>query len=29
VPRLGRVVPGQGVIFMSFKKIEATLKEVL
>jgi len=29
VPRLGRVVPGQGVIFMSFKTIEAKLKEVL
>ena len=26
IPRLGRVVPGQGIIFMSFEFIESTLK---
>jgi solute carrier family 25 (mitochondrial citrate transporter), member 1 len=26
VPRLGRVVPGQGIIFMSFETIQATLE---
>ena len=26
VPRLGRVVPGQGIIFMSFESIESTLQ---
>ena len=28
-PRLGRVVPGQGVIFMSFEKIQAVVEEFL
>ena len=27
VPRLGRVVPGQGIIFMSFETIQSALKE--
>ena len=27
VPRLGRVVPGQGIIFMSFETIQTTLKD--
>jgi solute carrier family 25 (mitochondrial citrate transporter), member 1 len=27
VPRLGRVVPGQGIIFMSFETIEGALKK--
>ena len=27
VPRLGRVVPGQGIIFMSFEAIEAALAQ--
>jgi solute carrier family 25 citrate transporter 1 len=27
VPRLGRVVPGQGIIFMSFETIEGTLRK--
>jgi solute carrier family 25 citrate transporter 1 len=27
VPRLGRVVPGQGIIFMSFETIQATLED--
>ena len=27
VPRLGRVVPGQGIIFMSFETIQSTLEE--
>jgi solute carrier family 25 citrate transporter 1 len=26
VPRLGRVVPGQGIIFMSFEAIQSTLE---
>jgi solute carrier family 25 (mitochondrial citrate transporter), member 1 len=26
VPRLGRVVPGQGIIFMSFESIENALQ---
>jgi solute carrier family 25 citrate transporter 1 len=26
VPRLGRVVPGQGIIFMSFETIMSTLE---
>lgn len=26
VPRLGRVVPGQGIIFMSFETIQSTLE---
>jgi solute carrier family 25 (mitochondrial citrate transporter), member 1 len=26
IPRLGRVVPGQGIIFMSFESIEQALK---
>ena len=26
VPRLGRVVPGQGIIFMSFESIQSTLE---
>jgi solute carrier family 25 (mitochondrial citrate transporter), member 1 len=26
IPRLGRVVPGQGIIFMSFESIEEALK---
>jgi solute carrier family 25 citrate transporter 1 len=25
IPRLGRVVPGQGIIFMSFESIESAL----
>jgi len=29
VPRLGRVVPGQGIIFMSFESIQNKLVEVL
>lgn len=27
VPRLGRVVPGQGIIFMSFETIQNTLEQ--
>lgn len=27
VPRLGRVVPGQGIIFMSFETIQQTLEK--
>jgi solute carrier family 25 (mitochondrial citrate transporter), member 1 len=27
VPRLGRVVPGQGIIFMSFETIESALEQ--
>jgi solute carrier family 25 citrate transporter 1 len=27
VPRLGRVVPGQGIIFMSFDLIESALEK--
>lgn len=27
VPRLGRVVPGQGIIFMSFEAIQSTLEK--
>jgi solute carrier family 25 (mitochondrial citrate transporter), member 1 len=27
VPRLGRVVPGQGIIFMSFETIENILQQ--
>ena len=27
VPRMGRVVPGQGIIFMSFETIQQTLQE--
>ena len=27
VPRLGRVVPGQGIIFMSFETIQQTLQQ--
>jgi len=27
VPRLGRVVPGQGIIFMSFETIQDTLEK--
>jgi solute carrier family 25 citrate transporter 1 len=27
VPRLGRVVPGQGIIFMSFETIQTTLEK--
>jgi solute carrier family 25 (mitochondrial citrate transporter), member 1 len=27
VPRLGRVVPGQGIIFMSFESIQNALTE--
>jgi solute carrier family 25 citrate transporter 1 len=27
VPRLGRVVPGQGIIFMSFEAIQASLEQ--
>lgn len=27
VPRLGRVVPGQGIIFMSFETIQKTLEK--
>jgi solute carrier family 25 citrate transporter 1 len=27
VPRLGRVVPGQGIIFMSFESIQSALEE--
>ena len=27
VPRLGRVVPGQGIIFMSFEAIQAFLEQ--
>lgn len=27
VPRLGRVVPGQGIIFMSFETIQNVLVE--
>ena len=27
VPRLGRVVPGQGIIFMSFETIQETLED--
>ena len=27
VPRLGRVVPGQGIIFMSFESIQAALSD--
>jgi solute carrier family 25 (mitochondrial citrate transporter), member 1 len=27
IPRLGRVVPGQGIIFMSFESIEQALKQ--
>ena len=27
VPRLGRVVPGQGIIFMSFETIQKTLED--
>jgi Mitochondrial carrier protein len=26
IPRLGRVVPGQGIIFMSFESIESALQ---
>ena len=26
VPRLGRVVPGQGIIFMSFESIQSSLE---
>jgi solute carrier family 25 (mitochondrial citrate transporter), member 1 len=26
IPRLGRVVPGQGIIFMSFETIQSTLE---
>jgi solute carrier family 25 citrate transporter 1 len=29
VPRLGRVVPGQGIIFMSFESIQNKLCEVM
>lgn len=29
VPRLGRVVPGQGIIFMSFETIQNALAEAL
>jgi len=28
VPRLGRVVPGQGIIFMSFETIQANLEKL-
>jgi len=28
VPRLGRVVPGQGIIFMSFEAIESGLEKL-
>ena len=27
VPRLGRVVPGQGIIFMSFETIQKSLED--
>ena len=27
VPRLGRVVPGQGIIFMSFESIQSALEQ--
>jgi len=27
IPRLGRVVPGQGIIFMSFETIQSTLQK--
>lgn len=27
LPRLGRVVPGQGIIFMSFESIQSMLKK--
>jgi solute carrier family 25 citrate transporter 1 len=27
IPRLGRVVPGQGIIFMSFETIQSTLEQ--
>ena len=27
VPRLGRVVPGQGIIFMSFETIQSSLED--
>jgi solute carrier family 25 citrate transporter 1 len=27
LPRLGRVVPGQGIIFMSFEAIQLTLED--
>ncbi len=27
VPRLGRVVPGQGIIFMSFEAIQVSLEQ--
>jgi solute carrier family 25 citrate transporter 1 len=27
VPRLGRVVPGQGIIFMSFETIQSNLEK--
>ena len=27
IPRLGRVVPGQGIIFMSFESIEHALQQ--
>ena len=27
VPRLGRVIPGQGIIFMSFETIQETLEK--
>jgi solute carrier family 25 citrate transporter 1 len=27
LPRLGRVVPGQGIIFMSFETIQSKLEE--
>lgn len=27
VPRLGRVVPGQGIIFMSFETIQSSLEQ--
>jgi solute carrier family 25 citrate transporter 1 len=27
IPRLGRVVPGQGIIFMSFESIQTALED--
>jgi solute carrier family 25 (mitochondrial citrate transporter), member 1 len=29
VPRLGRVVPGQGIIFMSFEAIQSALEQYI
>jgi len=29
IPRLGRVVPGQGIIFMSFETIQNKLVDIL